>query len=305
MKNDFKYIDLFEEMLLSEKMSSQNTVRAYRKDIELFINYVHKELQTSILEITSNNIRRWLLYLNKTINLSRNSHSRKISSLRVFYKFLVADGYILNNPAEEIKSSKKYMTLPKVLSIEEVLKLIKAIYPLNNPRAYRMLALVELMYSSGLRVEELVSLRLNSINFNNATIFITGKGGKERIVPVGNIALKAVKEYLNYRNEYFCLNKKSIWMFPSNSSKKGHITARRFSQLLTELSREAGLNDLKISPHILRHSFATHLLSGGIDLRILQELLGHSDISTVQIYTHVVDNEKKKALRFHPLENNI
>ena len=127
MKNDFKYIDLFEEMLLSEKMSSQNTVRAYRKDIELFINYVHKELQTSILEITSNNIRRWLLYLNKNINLSRNSHSRKISSLRVFYKFLVADGYILNNPAEEIKSSKKYMTLPKVLSIEEVLKLIKAI----------------------------------------------------------------------------------------------------------------------------------------------------------------------------------
>ncbi len=94
-------------------------------------------------------------------------------------------------------------------------------------------------------------------------------------------------------------------MFPSNSSKKGYITARRFSQLLTELSREAGLNDLKISPHILRHSFATHLLSGGIDLRILQELLGHSDISTVQIYTHVVDNEKKKALRFHPLENNI
>ena len=118
MKNDFKYIDLFEEMLLSEKMSSQNTVRAYRKDIELFINYVHKELQTSILEITSNNIRRWLLYLNKNINLSRNSHSRKISSLRVFYKFLVADGYILNNPAEEIKSSKKYMTLPKVLSID-------------------------------------------------------------------------------------------------------------------------------------------------------------------------------------------
>ena len=304
MKNDFKYIDLFEEMLLSEKLSSENTIRAYRKDIELFINYINKELKISVLEVSSNNIIKWLLYLNKTLHLSRNSHSRKISSIRVFFKFLISDGYIQNNPSEEIKSSRKQMKLPKVLTIEEVLNLIKAIYPLNNPRAYRMLAMVELMYSSGLRVEELVSLKMNSINYGNSTILIKGKGNKERIIPVGDIAIKAVKEYLNFRMHFCTIEKKSIWMFPSNTSSKGHITARRFSQLLTELSHNAGLIDLKISPHILRHSFATHLLSGGIDLRILQELLGHSDISTVQIYTHVVDNAKKKALKLHPLENN-
>ena len=161
------------------------------------------------------------------------------------------------------------------------------------------------MYSSGLRVQELVSLKLNSVNFDTYTILIKGKGEKERIVPVGNVAVKAIKEYLNYRSYFINLDNTSIWLFPSKSSKMGYLSTRRFSQLLKDLGSKAGLSYLQISPHILRHSFATHMLSGGVDLRTLQELLGHSDISTVQIYTHIVDDAKKKALRSHPLENQI
>ena len=223
----------------------------------------------------------------------------------MFYKFLVSDDYIKNNPAEDIKTSKKNLSLPTVLSVQQISELLKAIYPINTPQKYRLLALVELMYSSGLRVQELVSLKLTSINYENSTIFVKGKGDKERLIPVGKVAINAVQEYLNYRSSFIKRDIKSVWMFPSNTSQNGYITTRRFSQLLKDLANKAGLNYLHISPHILRHSFATHMLSGGVDLRILQELLGHADISTVQIYTHVVDNAKRKALKFHPLENKI
>tara|TARA_B100000686_G_C16703967_1_gene925108 strand:- start:588 stop:1502 length:915 start_codon:yes stop_codon:yes gene_type:complete len=303
MKNDFKYIDLFEEMLLSEKFSSENTVKAYKKDIQLYIKFIHQKYKISILKVSSSNISNWLIYLTTNLNLSRNSHSRKVSSIKVFYRFLVTDGYINDNPTEEIKTSARSLSLPKVLSVEQILELLNAIYPLNSPRDFRLLALVELMYSSGLRVQELVSLKLNSINYDNSTIFIKGKGGKERIVPVGKAAIIAINQYLIHRSHF--IDKSSIWMFPSKSGKNGHLTTRRFSQLLEGLASKAGLTLLNISPHILRHSFATHMLSGGADLRILQELLGHADISTVQIYTHVVDNTKKKALKLHPLENKF
>ena len=159
------------------------------------------------------------------------------------------------------------------------------------------------MYSTGIRVEELMSISLNAINYENQSIFIKGKGGKERIVPFGINALKAIKKYIGIR-ELFIKNKNnSSFMFPS-IGKQGYLTARRFSQLLKEVSIKAELSHLSISPHILRHSFATHMLSGGADLRVLQEILGHADISTVQIYTHIVDDKKKIALSFHPLEKN-
>ena len=303
MQNDFNFITLFEEMLLSEKLSSINTRRAYKKDIELFIEFIHDRFKISILDVSTIHISKWLVSL-QVNNLSRSSHSRKMSSIKVFYKFLVSDSYIKINPAEDINSNRKQLILPKVLSEEEVLELLKSIYPLKTPHDYRLLALVELIYSSGLRVQELVSLQLKNINFNNLSLFVRGKGDKERIVPVGNNAIKAVNEYLNYRSFFIKNNKTSIWLFPS-SSIKGHLTARRFSQLLKILSVKAGLNYSTISPHILRHSFATHMLSGGVDLRILQEMLGHSDISTVQIYTHVVDDAKKRALKVHPLQNKI
>ena len=303
MKKDLSFIDLFEEMLMSEKFSSENTRRAYKKDIEEYIKFINQKFKISILNVSTNHISNWLIFLRNDKKVSRNSHSRKVSSIKVFYKFLATDGYLKNNPSEDIKTSRKKLVLPKVLSVEQILEILKAIYPLSSPHEYRLLALVELMYSSGLRVQELVSLKLNSVNFDNYTMLIKGKGEKERIVPVGNIAIKAVKEYLNYRSNFINIDKPSIWLFPSKSSKIGHLSTRRFSQLLKDLGFKAGLSHLNISPHILRHSFATHMLSGGVDLRILQELLGHSDISTVQIYAHVVGDAKKKALRSHPLEN--
>ena len=305
MKKDLSFIDLFEEMLVSEKFSSENTRRAYKKDIEEYIKFINKTFKISILNVSTNHIRNWLIFLRNDKKISRNSHSRKVSSIKVFYKFLTTDGYLKNNPTEDIKTARKKLVLPKVLSVEQILEILKNIYPLNSPHQYRLLALVELMYSSGLRVQELVSLKLNSVNFDSYTILIKGKGEKERIVPVGNIAIKAVKEYLDYRSHFINIDNISIWLFPSKSSKTGHLSTRRFSQLLKGLGSKAGLGHLNISPHILRHSFATHMLTGGVDLRILQELLGHSDISTVQIYTHVVDDAKKKALKSHPLENKI
>ncbi len=305
MENDIKYIDLFEEMLLSEKLAAENTVRAYKKDIKLYISYIHAEHKISIFKVTPIHISNWLVHLKNYNKLSRNSHARKISSIKVFYNFLVSDNYLKNNPAEEIKAARKQLVLPKILSVDQILELLEVIYPVESPQEYRLIALIELMYSSGLRVHELVSLKLNSVNYDNHTLFIKGKGDKERIVPVGNVAIKAVQEYLKHRSSFINEGANSVWMFPSMISKSGHITSRRFSQLLKDLAVKAGLSFLNITPHVLRHSFATHMLSGGVDLRVLQELLGHSDISTVQIYTHIVDDAKKRALKHHPLDGEI
>jgi integrase/recombinase XerD len=158
------------------------------------------------------------------------------------------------------------------------------------------------MYSTGMRVEELVSMPINAINFHNNSIFISGKGGRERIVPFGKNALNAIKKYLEVRPLFLKKDKNSQYMFPS-SGKHGYLTSRRFAQLLKDVAFKTNLSHLTISPHILRHTFATHMLSGGADLRVLQEILGHADISTVQIYTHIVGDRKKIALSSHPMEN--
>jgi len=302
MKKDGDILLLFDEMLLVEKQLSNNTRRAYKSDINSYIKFVHSKYNLSILDVDSKTITSWFRSLSKK-SISRNSYLRKISSLKELYRFLYSDELIKFNPAKEIESPKKIKNIPKVLTIMQIEDIINVLKPKNSPKSIRLLALIEIMYSTGLRVEELVSISLNSINYENKSIFIKGKGGKERIVPFGIHALKAIKNYINIR-ELFIKNKKnSSFMFPS-IGKHGYLTARRFSQLLKEIAIKANLSNLPISPHILRHSFATHMLSGGADLRVLQEILGHADISTVQIYTHIVDDSKKKALTFHPLEIN-
>lgn len=302
MDNDNDILLLFDEMLLSEKQSSENTRRAYNSDIKLFIKYIHKNYNISILDVESIDISSWLASLSHN-SISRNSHLRKISAIKEFYKFLFSDRLIKFNPAKEIQSPKKLNNLPKVLTVYQIEEIIEKIKLSRKPHAVRLLALIELMYSSGLRVEELVSLSLNAINFENQSIFVKGKGGRERIVPFGNHALIAVKNYLKIRSNFLKNNSNTSFMFPS-AGKKGHLTTRRFSQLLKEISSKVGFSNLSISPHILRHTFATHMLAGGADLRVLQEILGHADISTVQIYTHIVDDAKKIALNLHPLENS-
>jgi len=303
MRADDNILLLFDEMLLSEKQLSHNTRRAYKTDINAYMNFIHVKYNFSVLNVDSTIISSWFRSLSNNA-IARNSYLRKVSSIKEFYSFLYSDGLITSNPAKEIEAPKKIHNIPKVLTIRQIQKIIETIQPENNPNSIRLLALIEIMYSTGMRVEELVSLSLNSINYENQSIFVKGKGGRERIVPFGKHALKAIINYINVR-EYFIKNKNnSSFMFPS-LGKKGYLTARRFSQLLKESSIKAGLSYFSISPHILRHSFATHMLSGGADLRVLQEILGHADISTVQIYTHIVEDRKKIALAFHPLENNI
>jgi len=302
MSTDGDILDLFDEMLLVEKQLSNNTRRAYKSDINLYIKFIHVKYNLSILDVDSKNLTSWFRCLSKE-SISRNSYLRKISSIKEFYRFLYSDELVKFNPAKDIESPKKIQNIPKVLTIRQIENIINSLKSKTSPKCIRLLALIEIMYSTGIRVEELVSISLNAINYENKSIFIKGKGGKERIVPFGFHALKAIKNYINIR-DFFIKNKKnSSFMFPSKS-KQGYLTARRFSQLLKEISIKAKISHLSISPHTLRHSFATHMLSGGADLRVLQEILGHADISTVQIYTHIVDDRKKTALTFHPLEIN-
>ncbi|MAC40389.1 MAG: tyrosine recombinase [Pelagibacterales bacterium] len=302
MSTDDDILLLFDEMLLVERQAAKNTRRAYKSDIHSYIKFINVKYSLSILNVESKNITSWYRSLSEK-SISRNSYLRKISSIKEFYRFLYSDGLIKNNPAKDIESPKKHQNIPKVLTIRQIEDIINTLKSDNCLKSIRLLALIEIMYSTGIRVEELMSISLNAINYENQSIFIKGKGGKERVVPFGINALKAIKKYIGIR-ELFIKNKKnSSFMFPS-IGKQGYLTARRFSQLLKEVSIKAELSDLSISPHILRHSFATHMLSGGADLRVLQEILGHADISTVQIYTHIVDDKKKMALSFHPLEEN-
>jgi len=293
-------IKLFDEMMASEKMSSLNTRRAYKNDIRNFVEFIGKNSNLTALTVKKEHITKWLNSLND-IKISRNTYLRKLSSIKEFYKFLVMDSFIKNNPTSNIKAPTRHKNLPNVLSIEEIEKLIEAINPSRTDhKSIRLLALVEIMYSSGLRVEELVSLLAKSVNIKKSVLLVMGKGNKERLVPVGKTAINALNKYLNIRDKFIRNNSNSPWLFPS-SSKKGYLTARRFSQLLKIAASKAGLDSKKISPHILRHAFATHMLAGGADLRILQEILGHADISTVQIYTHIADDKRRKALELHPL----
>ncbi len=302
MSTDDDILLLFDEMLLVERQAAKNTRRAYKSDIHSYIKFINVKYSLSILNVESKNITSWYRSLSEK-SISRNSYLRKVSSIKEFYRFLYSDGLIKNNPAKDIESPKKHQNIPKVLTIRQIEDIINTLKSDNCLKSIRLLALIEIMYSTGIRVEELMSISLNAINYENQSIFIKGKGGKERVVPFGINALKAIKKYIGIR-ELFIKNKKnSSFMFPS-IGKQGYLTARRFSQLLKEVSIKAELSDLSISPHILRHSFATHMLSGGADLRVLQEILGHADISTVQIYTHIVDDKKKMALSFHPLEEN-
>jgi len=302
MSTDDDILLLFDEMLLVERQAAKNTRRAYKSDIHSYIKFINVKYSLSILNVESKNITNWYRSLSEK-SISRNSYLRKVSSIKEFYRFLYSDGLIKNNPAKDIESPKKHQNIPKVLTVRQIEDIINALKSDNCLKSIRLLALIEIMYSTGIRVEELMSISLNAINYENQSIFIKGKGGKERVVPFGINALKAIKKYIGIR-ELFIKNKKnSSFMFPS-IGKQGYLTARRFSQLLKEVSIKAELSHLSISPHILRHSFATHMLSGGADLRVLQEILGHADISTVQIYTHIVDDKKKIALSFHPLEKN-
>ncbi|HGE72873.1 TPA: site-specific tyrosine recombinase XerD [Candidatus Poribacteria bacterium] len=288
-------IQQFTEYLLVEKGLSYNTIISYQRDLEDFAEFVEKNFENmNILEIDHHHIVKYLAYLSEK-GLSSSTLDRRMDSLRTFYKFMVIERYIKSSPAEIIEHIRSWNKLPTVLSIAEIQTLLNK-PDTSKPLGLRDKAILELMYASGLRVSEVVELIISDINADIGYIRCLGKGNKERVVPVGSKALEAIRDYLKSGRPL--LNPKGEWLFVNYKGDK--LTRDGIRRIIQSIAKEAGINK-KISPHTLRHCFATHLLERGADLRSLQEMLGHASISTTQLYTHV-NSERLKEVhsKFHP-----
>lgn len=287
-------IDEFCNYLLIDKHYSNNTIESYKRDLTKFYVYIDKDLK----KINKDDIKKYLKYLNNE-NMNERSIARNISTLKTFYKFLNISKIIDYNPVDNISSPKLGKKLPNTLSEEDINKLLDI--KLIDNYSYRNKAMLELMYATGLRVSELVNLKVYDVNLEEAIVKTMGKGSKERIIPIGDYALSALKIYINeYRSTLF---KREVndYLFLNNHGKP--MTRQGFFKIIKKLANEQGIKKV-FSPHTLRHSFATHLLSHGADLRIIQELLGHSDVSTTQIYTHISNEELEDTFKkYHPHGN--
>lgn len=273
-----KYVEDYLLFLKTEKKLGDNTINSYMLDLEDFF----KTFNGSIESCTKKDI---LAYISSINGLEVSTVNRHISSLKSFFNYLVDESIIKVSPMEEVSSLKKAKKLPKYLSISEVNKLLNI--PLNSEFDYRNKAMLELMYATGLRVSELVSIEYSNIDFENSIIRINGKGKKERIIPLGEVASYYLKVYLSdYRSKLLKRNTYNQ-VFLNNHGKP--ITRQGFNYILENIRELTGITK-EITPHVLRHSFATHLLEGGADIRGIQEMLGHENISTTNIYTEVVND---------------
>lgn len=292
-------IELFLESQAADRNSSLNTLEAYRRDLEDFTRWSPKPLSENLASDVENYIQS---LLSKGFQIS--TINRRISTLKQFFLFLLNEGIISNNPCLHIKSAKAPNTLPKVISSNQMSEFLDCLKNTSDPSHIRIRALLELLYASGLRVSELIKLPVNSIVSGTSTqpmILVKGKGNKERLVPLNETCLEALGEYLKIRENFVSSVKSSIFLF-SSRSKEGHLTRQRVGQLVKEAAIEFGFSPSIISPHVFRHSFATHLLQGGSDLLTIQKLLGHSDITTTQIYTQVMPLSVYQLVeQHHPL----
>lgn len=292
--DDFRnYIEDFLDYLLIDKKYSSNTIEAYRNDLEKYYEF-NKNKNTSIHDIKKEDIKLYLKELQKQ-KMSDKSIARNISSIRTFYKFLLTDKTVRQNPIELIEMPRLKKTIPTVLSQEEVESLLDI--QVVDAFSARNKAMLELMYATGLRVSELINLKIKDIDLNDEIVRTMGKGSKERIIPLGDYAKEALECYIfAYRDSLLKLNIND-YLFLNNHGNQ--ITRQGFFKILKKLAREKNIKT-NFSPHTLRHSFATHLLDHGADLRSIQELLGHSDISTTQIYTHISNEKLKEEYSNHP-----
>ncbi len=279
------YIEDFLDMMSAEEGSSVNTVLSYRLDLEQFAEWCNADFA----KVATTDIANYMTWL-KQRHYAVKSVLRKISVLRDFFKFLYSEKVISANPMLKIMAPKSEKPLPKFLTPQEVNLLMNKAKQKNGIRARRMAVMLELMYACGLRVSELTGLPENCINFDKKQILVRGKGSKERLIPMADQTLKAIISYLQER-EKFIRGRRSVWLFPSAQSKQGHITRDGFAKDLKNLAIECGISPTKVSPHVLRHSFATHLLHNGADLRSVQKMLGHEDIATTEIYTHIIPED--------------
>lgn len=299
--NDAAAIDAFLEMMSAERGASENTLSAYSRDL----SDVSAQLKSDARKAQTPDLERCLAAYQKA-GLAASTAARKLSAMKQFYKFLQVEGLRADNPAMNLTGPKQGRPLPKIMSEADVEALFEAAQTDTTAKGLRLQCQMEILYAAGLRVSELVSLTVMATRRNDRCLLIKGKGGKERLVPLTGKAVEAISAWIEARNQTLPSNevekaKASKYLFPSRG-KLGHMTRERFAQTLKTLSIEAGLTPSKVSPHVLRHAFATHLLAHGADLRSVQKLLGHADISTTQIYTHVLDERLKElVLTKHPL----
>jgi len=285
-------------MLLAERGVARNTLDAYARDLKDFARFLGKE--DGLATATSDKLRAYFHALKKS-GFSPRTAARRLSALRQFYQFLFAEGLRADDPSSVLDSPKQGRLLPKYLTEEDVEALLKAARRQQGPRGLRVQALLEILYATGLRVSELVSLPLSAMTRDARFLIVCGKGGKERMVPLGVPAVKALVAYQAVRKVFLGGDGGAPWLFPSRAGT-GHLTRQRFLQLLKALAADAGLDPAKVSPHVLRHAFASHLLAHGADLRSVQQMLGHADIATTQIYTHVLQARLKHLVDTrHPL----
>lgn len=293
-----KYLKLFLDMMAAEKGAAVNTIAAYESDVEQFFEFIKEK---DLRDVSSEDVSGYVRYLSGQ-SFAPKTTARKLSAIREFFKFLFSEKEIRENPSLGVSRPKADKPLPKFLTEKEIWEIIdyaKSRDDLSNKRTAVML---ELMYASGLRVSELVGLPENSVNFDKKQVLIKGKGSKERVVPVASNALKSVLEYLEYREHFVKKGVKSGFMFPSLTSTTGHITRDAFFKNIKKIAAEVGISPARVSPHVLRHSFATHLLNNDADLRSVQKMLGHEDISTTEIYTHITSDKLISEVRSkHPL----
>ena len=309
--SDGRLIALFIDMLAAERGAAPNTLAAYRRDLADFASYLAGAGAT-VKSATTEDVRRYLGALARR-GLRPASVARRLSAIRQLYRFLYAERQRKDDPAAVLEGPKRSRPLPKTLSLAEVDRLLGfaarcdlAAALSERVRAARLACLVELLYATGLRVSELVALPIAAARRDARVVVVRGKGNKERLVPLNDAAKRSMAEYLALRGEAeggggAVVAARSKWLFPSFGGS-GHLTRQHFARELKALAAAAGLRAARVSPHVLRHAFASHLLHNGADLRVVQTLLGHADISTTQIYTHVLDERLKSLVRdLHPL----
>ena len=294
------WIEAFLEMMAAERAAAANTLKAYEKDLadaDAWLAGRGADLVRAGLE----DIEAYFASLGAR-GLAPATAARRRAAVRQFYRFALGEGWRPDDPSRRVDAPRKGRPLPKVLTREEVDRLIAAAGARDGAAGLRLAAMIEVIYASGLRISELLNLTLAALAHDPAYLMVRGKGGKERLAPLNAAARAAVKAYLPARKSFLAKGAKdNPWLFPSRG-QGGRLTARRFAQLLDEAARDAGVDPAKVSPHVLRHAFATHLLEGGADLRVVQTLLGHADIATTQIYTHVTEGRLREVVETkHPL----
>ncbi len=309
--SDAQLAELFLDMMAAEQGAGENTIAAYRRDLDDLSSYLARK-GAAFARATTDDVRGYLADLDER-GFKATSVARKLSALRHLFRFLLGESIRSDDPAAILSGPKRGRTLPKVLSIADVDRLlaqansaaaVPELTATRRVRALRLTCLLEVLYATGLRVSELVTLPLSAARRDARMIVVRGKGNKERFVPLNDAAKRAMVDYLaamdTLRGEAKAA-KTTKWLFPS-FGESGHLTRQHFARDLKELAGTAGIAPRLVSPHVLRHAFASHLLHNGADLRIVQTLLGHTDISTTQIYTHIVEERLKSLVRdLHPL----